>query len=275
MTFGFYIKNDGLKENARLRAMRKALEDAGCTLYDIRTREDLIPGTDAVLSIGGDGTFLSASKRVAGSGVPILGVNMGRLGFLSENKPEEVAEALLAGNYSIEDRTMLSAQIIEGPETSDDFWPYALNEVTVHRNGASVLGINVTVDGDELPTYWADGLIVATSSGSTAYSLSAGGPICSPASRVLIIEPISPHNLNVRPLVVPETAVIDISVKSRDDSVICTMDNRTMSLPASASLRVSMAQFSLKRIRLSRSSFVKALVSKLFWGEDIRNNGEK
>ena len=275
MTFGVYIKNDGLKDNNRLRSMRRALEDAGCTLYDIRTRQDLLPGTDAVLSVGGDGTFLSASKRVADSGVPILGVNMGRLGFLSENKPEEVADALLTGNYSIEDRTMLSAQITDGPGTSEDFWPYALNEVTVHRNGASVLGINVTVDGDELPTYWADGLIVATSSGSTAYSLSAGGPICSPASRVLIIEPISPHNLNVRPLVVPETAVIDISVKSRDDSVICTMDNRTMSLPASASLRVSMAQFSLKRIRLSRSSFVKALVSKLFWGEDIRNNGEK
>ena len=275
MTFGFYIKNDELKDNGRLRAMRKALVDAGCTLYDIRTREDLIPETDAVLSVGGDGTFLSASKRVADSGVPILGVNMGRLGFLSENKPEEVAEALLSGNYSIEDRTMLSARIAGVPEPSGEFWPYALNEVTVHRNGASVLGINVTVDGDELPTYWADGLIVATSSGSTAYSLSAGGPICSPASRVLIIEPISPHNLNVRPLVVPETAVIDISVKSRDASVICTMDNRTMSLPASASLRVSMAQFSLKRIRLSRSSFVKALVSKLFWGEDIRNNGEK
>lgn len=276
MTFGLYIKNAALKDNERLRSMRKALEEGGCSLYDIETREDLIPGTDAVLSVGGDGTFLSASKRVAETGVPILGVNMGRLGFLSENKPEEVVEALLSGNYKIEDRTMLKSVITgEGACRAGDFWPYALNEVTVHRSGASVLGINVTVDGDELPTYWADGLIVATSSGSTAYSLSAGGPICSPASKVLIIEPISPHNLNVRPLVVPETAVIDISVKSRDDSVICTMDNRTMSLPATASLRVSMAQFSLKRIRLSRSSFVKALVSKLFWGEDIRNNGEK
>lgn len=276
MTFGLYIKNAALKDNERLRSMRKALEEGGCSLYDIETREDLIPGTDAVLSVGGDGTFLSASKRVAETGVPILGVNMGRLGFLSENKPEEVVEALLSGNYTIEDRTMLKSVITgEGACRAGDFWPYALNEVTVHRSGASVLGINVTVDGDELPTYWADGLIVATSSGSTAYSLSAGGPICSPASKVLIIEPISPHNLNVRPLVVPETAVIDISVKSRDDSVICTMDNRTMSLPAAASLRVSMAQFSLKRIRLSRSSFVKALVSKLFWGEDIRNNGEK
>ena len=234
MIFGIYIKNRALKDNDRLKSMRKALEEGGCSLYEIESGDDIVPGTDAILSVGGDGTFLSASKRMLHS-------------------------------------------VISGAEPcgSEDYWPYALNEVTVHRSGASVLGINVTVDGDELPTYWADGLIVATSSGSTAYSLSAGGPICSPASRVLIIEPISPHNLNVRPLVVPETAVIDISVKSRDDSVICTMDNRTMSLPASASLRVSMAQFSLKRIRLSRSSFVKALVSKLFWGEDIRNNGEK
>ena len=276
MIFGIYIKNRALKDNERLKSMRKALEEGGCSLYEIESGDDIVPGTDAVLSVGGDGTFLSASKRVADSGVPILGVNMGRLGFLSENNPEEVVDALLSGNYGIEDRTMLHS-VISGAEPcgTEDYWPYALTAVTVHRSGASVLGINVTVDGDELPTYWADGLIVATSSGSTAYSLSAGGPICSPASRVLIIEPISPHNLNVRPLVVPETAVIDISVKSRDDSVICTMDNRTMSLPASASLRVSMAQFSLKRIRLSRSSFVKALVSKLFWGEDIRNNGEK
>lgn len=275
MIFGIYIKNRALKDNDRLLSMRKALEAGGCTLYDIETGEDLVPGTDAILSVGGDGTFLSASKRVAESGVPILGVNMGRLGFLSENKPEEVVEALLSGNYNVEDRTMLFSEITGEDINPGEIWPYALNEVTVHRSGASVLGINVTVDGDELPTYWADGLIVATSSGSTAYSLSAGGPICSPASRVLIIEPISPHNLNVRPLVVPETAVIDISVKSRDAFVVCTMDNRTMSLPSSASLRVSMAQFSLKRIRLSGSSFVKALVSKLFWGEDIRNNGEK
>ena len=115
---------------------------------------------------------------------------------------------------------------------------------------------------------------MATSSGSTAYSLSAGGPICTPDSKVLIIAPIAPHNLNVRPLVVPETAEIEISIRSRDASAIFTMDNRTMTIGISARIRVSMAQFSLKRIRLSRSSFVKALVSKLFWGEDIRNNGD-
>lgn len=275
MLFAFYIKNKALSDNPRLLLLRKNLEEAGCVLYDIESRGDLRPGTEAVISVGGDGTFLSASKRVADSGIPIIGVNMGRLGFLSENKPEDVAEALVKGEYRLENRTMLSASI-SGTDVDGkiDFWPYALNEVTVHRSGAAVLGISVCVDGEELPTYWADGLIVATSSGSTAYSLSAGGPICTPDSKVLIIAPIAPHNLNVRPLVVPETAEIEISIRSRDASAIFTMDNRTMTVGISARIRVSMAQFSLKRIRLSRSSFVKALVSKLFWGEDIRNNGD-
>ncbi|MGM9738594.1 MAG: NAD(+)/NADH kinase [Candidatus Cryptobacteroides sp.] len=275
MLFGFYVKNKALLGSSRIARLRRELVDAGCGVYDIEVRSDLREGTSAVLSIGGDGTFLSASKRVADSGVPIIGVNMGRLGFLSENKPEDVAAALLSGAYELEDRTMLSATLSGGGTDSGmDFWPYALNEVTVHRSGAAVLGISVTVDGEELPTYWADGLIVATSSGSTAYSLSAGGPICTPDSKVLIIAPIAPHNLNVRPLVVPESAVIEISIKSRDSSAVFTMDNRTMTIGTSTTIRVSMAQFSLKRIRLSTSSFVKALVSKLFWGEDIRNNGD-
>ena len=275
MLFAFYIKNKALSDSLRLLCLRKNLEDAGCMLYDIESRGDLRPGTAAVISVGGDGTFLSASKRVADSGVPIIGVNMGRLGFLSENTPEDVAGALVAGEYSLEIRTLRAASIAGADGGGKiDFWPSALNEVTVHRSGAAVLGISVCVDGEELPTYWADGLIVATSSGSTAYSLSAGGPICTPDSKVLIIAPIAPHNLNVRPLVVPETAVIEISIKSRDSSAIFTMDNRTMTVGTSARIKVSMAQFSLKRIRLSRSSFVKALVSKLFWGEDIRNNGD-
>lgn len=241
----------------------------------MEVRGDLRPGTDMVLSVGGDGTFLSASKRVADSGIPILGVNLGRLGFLSENKPEDIVAALLSGKYELENRTMLKASV-SGCSSGKDIaqWPYALNEVTVHRNGAAMLGINVSINGDKLPTYWADGLLVATSSGSTAYSLSVGGPICAPDAKVLIIAPIAPHNLNVRPLVVPETAEIGISICTRDESAVLTMDNRTFSIDCSTELSVSMAQFSLKRVRLPKSSFVKALVSKLFWGEDIRNNGD-
>ncbi|MCI2060716.1 MAG: NAD(+)/NADH kinase [Bacteroidales bacterium] len=273
---GIYIKNRELVGNPRLAEMEKALVADGNELYSICSREDVRKGTDMVLSVGGDGTFLSASKRVADSGIPILGVNLGRLGFLSENRPEDIPAALKNADYELENRTMLKASLPQTAEVPDplSFWPYALNEITVHRSGAAMLGINVSVNGDSLPTYWADGLLVATSSGSTAYSLSAGGPICTPDAKVLIIAPIAPHNLNVRPLVVPENTRINISTVSRDGNVILTMDNRTLTVDDSTSIDVSVAQFSLKRVRLPKSSFVKALTSKLFWGEDIRNNAD-
>ena len=143
--------------------------------------------------------------------------------------------------------------------------------MTVHRFGAAMLGVDVCIDGERLPTYWADGLLVATSSGSTAYSLSVGGPIVLPESRVLIVSPISPHNLNVRPLIVPDTSVITLGLHSRDSSVMFTLDNRTVEAAPCLKFRVSMAQFSLKRVRLKGSDFINALTSKLFWGEDIRN----
>ena len=148
---------------------------------------------------------------------------------------------------------------------------YALNEMTVHRNGAAMLAVDVTIDGVALPTYWADGLIVSTSSGSTAYSLSAGGPIVLPEAKVLIITPIAPHNLNVRPLVVPDNASISLRVSSRDSNVIFTADNRSVDVPEGAVADISLAQFSLKRVRLNKSDFINALTEKLYWGEDVRN----
>lgn len=275
MLIGVFIKDDRKRGDRRLGDLLKTLEAGGCTCYDVKTAEDIRPGTEMLLGIGGDGTFLSALKRVGDSGIPILGVNLGRLGFLSENDPDQVAAALLSGEYEIEDRGILKASVSGNNfNGGESFSPYALNEVTVHRRGAAVLGINVNIDGEKLPTYWADGLIVATSSGSTAYSLSAGGPICMPQAKVLIISPIAPHNLNVRPLVVPDNVNISISMISRDKDVVMTVDNRTVVIDASCHLDVAMAQFSLKRVRLSRSNFVKALTSKLFWGEDIRNNVE-
>ena len=150
-------------------------------------------------------------------------------------------------------------------------YPYALNEITVHRAGPAMLGVDVSIDGSSLPTYWADGLLVATSSGSTAYSLSAGGPIVMPESKVLIVAPISPHNLNVRPLVVPDTSEITLSLRARDEKVFLTIDNRSEEVSTDLRMKISMAQFSLKRIRLNKSNFIKALTTKLFWGEDIRN----
>ena len=210
------------------------------------------------------------SKLVADSGIPVVGVNMGRVGFLSENRPEDVAEALLNGDYTIEDRALLCAVPAgERGEAEDDV--YALNEITVHRSGPAVLGVDVCLDGKWLPTYWADGLIVSTSSGSTAYSLSVGGPIVLPQSKVLIISPIAPHNLNIRPLVVPDTSEILLSMQSRDGKFVFTADNMTREYPENYRVSVSVARFSLRRVRLNKSDFINALTEKLFWGEDMRN----
>ena len=253
--------------------MLKDLESATYEVYEIRSKADVRPDTDLVLSMGGDGTFLSTAHVVADIGLPILGVNFGRIGFLCENRPEAVRKALMEGDFRIEYRTVLNATL-KGPEArrSIGMLPYSVNEIAVHRAGSSVLGIHVSIDGEPLPTYWADGLLVATPSGSTAYSLSVGGPICMPDTKVLVMAPISPHNLNVRPIVIPETAKIDISFESRDGNALMSMDNRVVEIQPDWTIHVEMAQFSLKRVRLPESGFVKALTSRLFWGEDMRNN---
>ena len=275
MILGLYSRNDALLDSARLVSMLDRMEKASHNLRRVAETADL-QGIDMLLSIGGDGTFLSASKCVGGSGVPILGISLGRLGFLSEYSPEEACEALLSGKYELEERRLVKTSV-EGTILDDakGFWPYSLNEVCVHRTGAAILGIEVSIDGARLPVYWADGLLVATSSGSTAYSLSAGGPICSPDSRVLIVAPVAPHNLNVRPLVVPDSARISISLRSRDSAVQLSMDNRELLIAPDATLEVEVAQFSLNRVRLGRSNFFKALTTKLFWGEDIRNGEDR
>ena len=274
MKIGYFILKDGLLEDPSVRKLLSDLESASYEVYEIRDKNDVRPETDLVLSMGGDGTFLSAVHVVSDIGLPILGVNFGRIGFLCENRPEAVLKALMEGDFSIEYRTVLNATL-KGPNArkSIGMLPYSLNEVTIHRKGPSVLGIRVSVNGETLPTYWADGLIVSTSSGSTAYSLSAGGPICMPDTKVLIITPIAPHNLNVRPLVLPETAKVDISFVSRDGVAVMSTDNRTVEIEQDWTIHVEMAQFSLKRIRLAESGFVRALTSRLFWGEDMRNNG--
>jgi len=272
MKIAVYVKKQQLKTDERLLSLEAELSKASCISYRIETREDLEAGTDVLLSVGGDGTFLSASKRVGDTGIPILGVNLGRLGFLSEYQPGEIVQPLLKGEYSLEDRTLLKASISGGGvDVGKDFYPYALNEVSVHRYGAAMLGVEVEMNGERIPTYWSDGLLVATSSGSTAYSLSVGGPICTPDSKVLIISPIAPHNLNVRPLIVPDTATIHMKMQTRDEKVMITMDNRSIISAPDAEIEISMAQFSLKRIRLNKSNFIGALTSKLFWGEDVRN----
>lgn len=274
MKIGVFIRRKSLREKTEYKDMVKQLLDASYELYDIESKADIRPDTDLVLSVGGDGTFLSAAHVVSDVGLPILGVNFGRIGFLCENRPGEVLDALMQGDFRIEYRTVLNATI-KGPNARKQigFLPYAVNEVSLHRIGSAVLGIDVAINGEMLPTYWADGLIIATSSGSTAYSLSVGGPICLPDTKVLIIAPIAPHNLNVRPLVVPEGTKLDISFRSRDGKATMTMDNTSVEIEPDWNIHIEMAQFSLKRVKLPKSEFVAALTSRLFWGEDRRNNG--
>lgn len=262
MNIAIYIGKTGQISDTRIARLISDLEEGGCSICYVRQGDMLQPETDMLMSIGGDGTYLSASMIAAESDVPIVGVNLGRLGFLSENRPEDVAEALLSGDYRVEDCHLLSS--------SDG--SLALNEMTVHRSGAAILGMDVSVDGVCLPTYWADGLIISTGYGSTAYSLSCGGPIVLPESGVLIITPIAPHNLNVRPLVVPDTSLISIKLHSRDEKVVFTADNRTMDISPDVKIDINVARFSLKRLRLNNSDFINALTEKLHWGEDLRNN---
>ncbi len=270
MNIAISIGKKGLENNPGIVALRGELEAGGCSVHVLDEGEKPGRGTDMLICVGGDGTFLSSAGMAAGCGIPVMGVNLGRLGFLSENRPSEVAQAVLSGDYTVENRVMLEAVVHTGDDDIDG-WPYALNEFTVHRKGAAMLGVEVSIDGVVLPTYWSDGLIVSTSSGSTAYSLSAGGPIVLPESKVLIITPIAPHNLNVRPLVVPDTSVVTMKMHSRDGKVVFTADNRTASIPSDAEVSIRVAQFSLKRVRLNKSNFIDALTEKLFWGEDIRN----
>lgn len=272
MKIAVYIGKEGAEADPRVASLRDALVTGGCELYDVDEGSGLDASTDMVMSVGGDGTFLLASMLVRDSGIPVVGVNLGRLGFLSENRPENVAESLLSGEYVIEERALLRMDATgRTGNPMIDAWPYALNEFSLHRGGAAMLGVDVRVDGVQLPTYWADGLLVSTSSGSTAYSLSVGGPIVLPDARVLIISPIAPHNLNVRPLIVSDKSVIDLKVRSRDDRVVLTADNRNAFVSADMSMTVRVARFSLRRVRLNRSDFINALTEKLFWGEDIRN----
>ncbi len=270
MKLAFYVKNPAVLQDAKVKGMLEALVSGGCDTVRVGSNAELVEsGAEMLLAIGGDGTFLSAAELVADSGVPVLGVNTGRLGFLSENAPDAVVEEVLKGRIEIEERPVLEVSCdAVGPE----IWPYAFNEVSVHRNGAAMLGVDIRLDGEALPTYWADGLIVATSSGSTAYSLSAGGPIALPDSKVLIITPIAPHNLNVRPLVVPDSVSVELGLHSRDASVTLTMDNRNVDVSPDTHIGIAMAQFSLKRLRLDKSDFINALTEKRFWGEDVRYN---
>ena len=227
---------------------------------------------DLLISIGGDGTILESVRLVGASGIPILGINAGRLGFLASTPVEELDAALsrlLAGDYSIEERTLVRA------ETDQDFFGndnYALNEVSVHKSAtSSMVIVNAYLDDFFLNTYWADGLIISTPTGSTGYSLSTGGPIIAPGTSNFIITPIAPHNLNVRPLVISDNRRVTLKIGGTDPNFMMSLDSQSKVLNSDVELRISRADFTVGLVRFGPNDYFDTLRSKLMWGIDRRN----
>jgi len=244
---------------------------------DLEKGNIYIPGSsladfDFVISIGGDGTLLETITHVGVSEKPILGVNTGRLGFLATINREMVGEALASidrGKYEIDTRSLLRI------ETDGDLFGgtnFCLNEVTVlKQDTASMITVQASINGEFLNSYWADGLIISTPTGSTGYSLSCGGPVVMPHSNNLILTPVSPHNLNVRPLIVSDGCVITLQVESRSNYFMVSLDSRSSIVPTGTRLEVKRENFMAKLIKPDGYSFVKTLRTKLNWGLDARN----
>ncbi|MBN2805115.1 MAG: NAD kinase [Prolixibacteraceae bacterium] len=227
---------------------------------------------DFILSIGGDGTFLSAISFALAVDAPIAGINCGRLGFLadiSSDNLEESLNQLLVGDYHIENRSLLR---IVSPDQLFSAFNYAANEITVHKlDNSSMIKIDTYINGEFLAGYWADGLIIATPTGSTAYSLSVGGPIVMPDLAGLIITPIAPHNLTVRPMVVPDNVLIELHIEGRGNQYLVSSDHRSIPLDFSIPLSISIADLYVKIIKINGLSFYSTLRNKLMWGADKRN----
>lgn len=226
---------------------------------------------DMAISIGGDGAFLRAAARIRGLDAPIFGINAGRLGFLADASADEMESALdeiAEHRYEVEERTLL--ELTEGHASFSTF-NFALNEVAVLKSDtSSMLTIHVTINGQFLATYMADGLIIATPTGSTAYSLSVNGPIIVPQSASLVISPIAPHSLNVRPLVIPDDSVISLTIDSRSEYFLVALDGRSEMLPAGSKLGVAKAEYKVKVLKRNGHTFYSTLREKLMWGTDAR-----
>jgi len=235
--------------------------------------EDLDSTIDLMITIGGDGTLLRSITFVRDLGIPIIGINTGRLGFLATLNQELLnveLKKILKGEFKIEERSLLEVRVNNNDDFSD--FKFALNEVSVGRkNTTSMIEIKTTLNGEYLNTYWADGLIVSTPTGSTGYSLSCGGPIMTPSSQTFSITPIAPHNLNARPLVISDEIKIELSVEGREETHLLSLDSRINSLKNNVKIKIKKANYKIKLASFQNNSFYKTLRSKLLWGEDRRN----
>jgi len=241
---------------------------------EINTFSSLDATFDLLISIGGDGTILRAVTYARELAIPIIGINTGRLGFLATIQENDIVFAIneiLNKNYRISERTLVS--ITTSPKNEDilDF-NVALNEIAVSRkNTTSMITVETSLDGEYLTSYWADGLIVSTPTGSTGYSLSCGGPVIMPESNNFVLTPIAPHNLNARPLIIPDTTEITIKVSGRETNHLVSLDSRIATLNNETNITIKKANFKVKIVELNNESFLNTLRKKLLWGEDRRN----
>ncbi len=243
------------------------------TFKKFKSYKDLPSNTAFMLSLGGDGTMLSAATLIKDSGIPLAGINFGRLGFLaniSKNHIEDALDQILNNNYQLQKRALLQVESSDGTFIKGE--DFALNDITVFRSDSSaMITVNAVLDNELLNSYWADGLIIATPTGSTAYSLSCGGPIIMPGSGNFVITPISPHNLNVRPIVVNENMELRLDIESRTGKYILSCDSKSQTLSTNTSLFITKAPFNINLIRLRNDQYFSILREKLLWGIDVRN----
>ncbi len=239
-----------------------------------QSHKELDASFDIMISIGGDGTILRAATLVRDSGIPILGINAGRLGFLAMVQKDEIAEFLqliIEKKYTISERNLISLTgTPDIPEISDI--NFAMNEISVSRKDTtSMITIETYLNDEFLNSYWADGLIISTPTGSTGYSLSCGGPILTPNVSSLVITPIAPHNLNARPLVIPDDTVIKLKITGREEQYLVSLDSRIASVKNESVLTIKKTPFKIKMVEVQEETFLKTLRNKLLWGEDKRN----
>ena len=282
----FKLKNQGATILFDKEFANQIQESGLLDISSFDTFDNDITG-DIAISLGGDGTLLATANRIGNRQIPILGINLGRLGFLTDVQAHELDnldDIILNHKYKIEDRMVLRAEINYSPTVlggvpkggggqtpHTSLTEYSLNEIAVLKQDlSSMISIDVTLNGEPLHTYQADGLLVATPTGSTAYSLSIGGPIMMPENHNLIIAPVASHSLNVRPLIIPDDWKIDLKVSSRNHSYLASIDGRSTTMPDTATISISKADYSVRIIRLEGHSFLNTLKTKLMWGADVR-----
>ena len=259
-----------LEQDLKEQLIKKS--NIGHNLDSFSSYHDLKSGFDLAFSIGGDGTFIKTVGFIRDSGVPIVGINTGRLGFLANITPEKIEETMEMvrdKRYTFQKRSLIRIH------TEDDLFGddnLALNELTLHKKDtASMITVHASLDGNYLNSYWADGLIVGTPTGSTAYNLSCGGPIVTPGCQIHILTPIAPHNLNVRPMVVPDHLPIKLSVEGRERKYLISLDANTKSIPQGSEVLVQKAEFMINVVRFDDTSFLDTIRNKMSWGMDKRN----